>query len=394
MRVLIFSLVYYPDFVGGAEIAVKEITDRLAPEELEFEMITLRLSSALPRFERVGNINVYRIGLSSGKRILPSARSFILFANKFLFPLMAFPKALSLHLRRRYDVAWAIMANQAGFAALFFNLLFPRARLLLTLQEGDPIAQIKRKVRFIYPVFKRIFKRASAVQAISTFLSEFARDMGAAGEVYVVPNGVDAARFGREWSAVEKDAARDRLNIEKGETILLTTSRLVRKNAVDDIIRAMTLLPPEVKLMVIGDGPERRSLEKLTGELYLKERVRFVGFVSHREIPVYYSVAHIFVRPSRSEGMGNSFMEAFAAGLPVIATPVGGIPDFLRDGETGFFCDVDRPGSIAEKVKLLLDAPNMRKEIVKNGRALARQKYDWNIIAGSMEEIFNGLMNE
>ena len=100
------------------------------------------------------------------------------------------------------------------------------------------------------------------------------------------------------------------------------------------------------------------------------------------------ALADVFVRPSLSEGLGNVFLEAMAAGLPIIGTPVGGILDFLKDGETGLFCRIKNPKSIAEKIKEILSDDRLREKLIQNGQKLAEEKYSWDIIARQMEKIF------
>jgi len=104
-------------------------------------------------------------------------------------------------------------------------------------------------------------------------------------------------------------------------------------------------------------------------------------------------ISDIFVRPSLSEGMGNSFIEAMAASIPVIATSVGGIVDFLFDPDknsdkppTGLFCKVRDPEDIAKQVKRLLKNPVLRAQIILNAKRLTAEKYDWSIIAKDMKE--------
>ncbi len=354
-HVLIFSLAYHP-VVGGAEVAVKEITDRVT--DIAFDMITMRFNSAHPKKEKIGNCVVYRIDTS-----------------KNLYPFKAFLLAKKLHKDNSYDAIWAIMANWAGFAALFFKFRFPRVPFVLTLQEGDPIPYIKHKVRFVFPLFKKIFIRADVVQTISRYLADWAREMSYKGRVEIIPNGVDYTKF----------ASGQRRALTSGEVVLITTSRLVEKNGIKDIINALKFLP-NVKLRVLGSGPLESELKRLATGL----PVEFAGFVSQDEIPKYLNEADIFVRPSLSEGMGNSFIEAMAAGLPVIATPVGGIPDFLKDGETGLFCEVNNPKSIADKVMEYVNNPELAEKISNNAREMVEEKYDWNSIAKRMkEEIFD-----
>ncbi|MBI3634363.1 MAG: glycosyltransferase family 4 protein [Candidatus Yonathbacteria bacterium] len=400
-RILIFSLAYYPDVVGGAEVALKEITDRVPSEDFSFDMITLRFNSSLPAFERIGKVNVYRIGLTITDPSISDLGKFPLSVNKYLFPFIAFMKARSLHHKNPYDGIWAMMASYAGFGALFFKVCFPKVRYLLTLQEGDPITYIKRRVRFVYPLFRRIFTRADFVQTISNYLADFARDMGYAGPLEVIPNAVNVAHFAQEYTDEELFTLKQKLGKRDGDKFLITTSRMVRKNAVDEVIRALPLLGKHIKFLVLGIGPDEEMLRLLARNLGVEDRVHFLGQVLHTDMPKYLKISNIFIRPSRSEGLGNSFLEAMAAGLPVIATPVGGIPDFLFDPDTnpdheptGLFASVDDPASIARQVNRLLDDHNLAMKLFTNGHTLVVKKYDWSLIVKEMsEKVFHKLFS-
>ena len=354
-RILIFSLAYFPT-EGGAEIAVKEIVKRIP--DIEFDIVTMCFDDERETEEKFSNGTIYRINTSKNG-----------------YPFKAFLFAKKLHRDRLYDATWAIMANWAGFAALFFKFRFPQVRYILSLQEGDPIAYIKRKVWFVYPLFRMIFLKADIIQAISNFLADWAREMGYQGQIEVIPNGVDVKNF---------QMTTDNRQLHNG-TVLITVSRLVEKNAVGDIINALKYLPNNVKLQILGSGSLEKDLKILASHVELQDRVEFLGFIPTQEIPVYLHEADIFVRPSLSEGMGNSFIEAMAAGLPIIATPVGGIPDFLKDGETGLFCKVKDPKSIAEQVERLMNDDILRQKLKENGQKLVREKNDWNLIAKEMK---------
>jgi len=173
---------------------------------------------------------------------------------------------------------------------------------------------------------------------------------------------------------------------------LITTSRLVEKNAVDDCLRALSKLP-EVRFDILGTGSDEAKLKRLVEELTVADRVRFLGHIDQSEIPRYLHQADIFVRPSRSEGMGNSFIEAMAAGLPVIATQEGGIADFLFDAKrdpdqapTGWAVDKDNPEQIAEAVKEILANPEQTKRVVENAKKMVEANYDWSKLARDMRE--------
>ena len=122
-------------------------------------------------------------------------------------------------------------------------------------------------------------------------------------------------------------------------------------------------------------------------------RVVFVGHVSHEELPLYLHASDIFIRASRSEGMGNSFVEAMAAGVPVIATQEGGLSDFIFDEKrnpdkpiTAWAVDKDSPEQIAGAVRAIMANPEKVRAVVATARALVVRAYDWSLIAQTMRE--------
>lgn len=407
-RVLIFSVAYIP-YVGGAELAIKEITDRVG--DYEFDMITLRFDSKLPEVEKIGNVTVYRIGFTSTNvKVSDRALPWQCKLAKLFFPFTAFFKAFILDSKLRqgsalphgYDLVWAMMANQAGFAALFFKLAHSEVPYFLELQDGTPLSQIKWRrpiTTLLWPLYRAIYCQADVIKTISKFIKDLAREVGFTGRVEVIPNGVDVARFSAPIPEDELVEMKVRLGKKMGDIFLFTASRLVLSRGIEDIIRALPTLPQHVKLLVAGDGEGRSKIEEIAKGIGVRDRINFVGHIDHAALPRYFKAADIFVRPSIIEGMGSAFIEAFAAGVPVIATTVGGIPDFLSDPDrspddepTGLFCNVHDPESIARAVKRYMEDPILTARIVKNARALAEEKYDWDLIARDVrEKIFDGL---
>lgn len=376
MKVLIFSLSYYPRFVAGAEVAIKEITDRISLTEIEFDMIT-RNAGGEASFEKIGNVNVYRILGIFGR---------IGFIQKFLFPFFAFTKGLSLHAKRNYDAIWSMMASYAGFAGSMFKRARPNVEFILTLQEGE---RFGIREGLLKPIFKWIFLKADKIQVISTFLADWAWSMGARCQITVIPNAVDFDFFSKRKQYHELEILKQRLGKKMDDIFLITTGRLAPKNATVNVIDSLKYLPENVKFLIIGSGREEKMLKERTAKLGLSRRVNFLGFIGHKDLPQYLHISDIFIRPSLSEGFGNSYIEAMAADVPVIATRVGGILDFVRDGETGLFCEVKNPKSIAQKVEKLIKDKESRDYIVKNAKAMVQEKYDWNIIANNMKnEVF------
>jgi glycosyltransferase involved in cell wall biosynthesis len=394
-RVLIFSLAYFPDLIGGAEIAVKEITDRITNSEYQFDMITWRSNNQLPKVEKMGNITVYRIGFGKNKPDLSELSRFPLLLNKYLFPFLSVIKAIQLNISNKYDIIWSVMANYAGFGAMFYKTIFPKCYFVLNLQEGDPIEHIKQRVRRVYPLFVQIFKKADSIVTVSNFLADFAKTMNGCKNIKVVPNGVDRNLFVAEPEPLQLQKIKDKLQIENNDVFIVTSSRLVKKNGIIDVILSLKHLPNNYKFIILGDGPDREQLKLFTEAQDLTNRVYFLGHILHDTLPYYLKVSDVFIRPSLSEGFGLAFLEAMAAGIPVIGTAVGGTPDCLFDPfqqpnkkPTGLFCKVQDPKDIAEKIELLMKDVRLKNEIVQNATAMIAEKYDWGIVSVQMQEIF------
>lgn len=341
-----------------------ELTKRIP--EVEWDMVTLRFNRTDKAYEKIGNINVYRIGGGWG----------------YLSKIMFIPQAVFFAARRRYDIYWAMMTYML-FPVALARLSGLETPYVLTLQDGDTFARVFN--RFYILPFKPLltygFRHTARVQAISRFLAQWAKDMGAT-QVEVVPNGVDLKKF---------ESVKHRM-FDSTKVALITTSRLVEKNGVGDIIEALAYVPESVSLRILGVGPLEKMLKEKVENLQLAGRVQFMGFVSQEEIPKYLAEADIFIRPSLSEGQGISFIEAMAVGLPVVATPVGGIPDFLVDGETGLFCEPHNPDSIARAVKRLIEDEVLRTRMITKARAMVGERYDWDLIAGEMRSKVFGIV--
>ncbi|MEK7659543.1 MAG: glycosyltransferase family 4 protein [Patescibacteria group bacterium] len=360
MKILLFSTAYLP-FIGGAELAIKEITERLPG--IEFDLITAKLKRGLPDFEKIGNVNVYRIG--AGNKIL----------DKPLLANLGFLKALNLYKKNKYDLIHGIMASQGSAAAYLFKFIHPKVPFVLTLQEGD-LGGNSLFDRFWQ---RRVVKKADAITVISSYLADFAKKLNKKAPIFVVPNGVDLQKF---------KIKNEKLKINE-KKIIITVSRLVKKNGIDILIKAVRELKNlDYELWIAGDGKEKKKLESLVNKLGLENKVKFLGGIPNEQIPEYLARADLFVRPSRSEGLGSAFLEAMAVGIPIIATPVGGIPDFLRHGETGLFCETENPEDLSEKITKILTDENLKTKIIKNSLGLVRRGYSWDFIAAEMKEIY------
>lgn len=192
-KILIFSLDYLPGDIGSPESAVAEITNRIDPSEIEFHMITMRYDSNVPRMQKLHNVTCHYVGLFSIPDATPEERRrFPLHFNKHYFQIAAGIKGFLLHYKNDYDGAWVIMPHYTGVPATIFNLLtgVPYA---LSLQESKSPEQIEKRMKPVWPLFKRSFTHATVVHSVSNFLGEWAIRMGYPGEVKIIPQGAGTA---------------------------------------------------------------------------------------------------------------------------------------------------------------------------------------------------------
>jgi len=143
-----------------------------------------------------------------------------------------------------------------------------------------------------------------------------------------------------------------------------------------------------VRLVIIGDGSEKKRLENLTAELKINDYVEFLGLINHKDLPDYYRNIDIFVVPSLTESFGVVVVEAASCGLPVIASNVNGLPETVIDGETGFLVPPQNPQIIAEKILYLINNSDIRKRMGRAARTFVEEYYVWEKNAALMEKLY------
>lgn len=381
-KILMLSTAYLP-LIGGSELAIKNITDRL--NNFEFHLITGRYLRKLPAYEKIGNVHVYRVGgrLSTVNIFLP----------KILLPFEIFLKAASLLRKNKYILIHAFQASQAAGGGWLLKLFYPRLPMILTIQEGKELDSQGVLITF----FRRlIFKKINAVTAISRYLGEYIKKTRKDLPVLIIPNGVNMENFSGSLSYGDLTALAQSLGLKADEKVILTVSRFVPKNGLDILISAARILNAQCpglkyKILLVGNGSSRKDLQKLALDLGVKDKIVFSGEVKHEDVPRFLKISHVFVRPSRSEGLGTAFLEAMAAGIPVIGTPVGGIPDFITDRETGLFCRLNDPADLAKKIQEIIEDNRLRTHLSENGQRLVAEKYDWDSIAGRFRALYESV---
>ncbi len=381
-RVLIFSLAYYPHHVSGAEAAIKEITDRISEEEYEFHLVTHLFEKNAPRAEKIGRVIVYRVGFGEGR------------LSKIFFVPLAALKARELHKKIQFSGMWAMMTYML-LPLTLARLIGVKLPYVLTLQDGDSYEKVFERtfIRPFLPFIDKGFKDATIIQVISKYLGTWPKKRGYKGEVVMIRNGANPKNF-EQLPLEQLDEVKKSLDKKNTDVYLFIAARLEHQKGIDAIIRALTLLPENIKFLIAGDGSEKEMLMGLVKELGVEDRVTFLGSLDRNDVPKYRNtiVSDIFVHPSRSEGLGNSVLSAMAGRLPVIASQVGGLADFIFDGTdnqpaTAWAVKPDSPEEIAAAVKDILTHPENVKQRTENARAMVEREYRWEQIAIDMQSV-------
>jgi phosphatidyl-myo-inositol dimannoside synthase len=210
-------------------------------------------------------------------------------------------------------------------------------------------------------------------------------------QVQVVPLGADHVFF---RPGVDLGGARERYGLGEGRW-LLSVARLARHKGIDTALRALSRLRdryPDLRYAVVGSGEELGPLEEEARLLGVADRVRFLTDVPDRDLPAIYNCAEVYLGVSRLmeqrvEGFGISIAEASACGIPVVAGRSGGIPEAVRDGETGLLVDAERAEAVGEALCLLLDDPALRARLGAAGRRAVETYYNWDRVAGDLGRI-------
>lgn len=207
----------------------------------------------------------------------------------------------------------------------------------------------------------------------------------------LIPNGVPVATFSAP--AVPRRAWREREGIPEDAIVLACVARLSAQKNVGALLQALAAQRPRTDLMLLlcGEGEERGQLEAGARRLGIAGRVRFLG--SRADIPELLAASDLFVLPSLYEGHPLSVMEAMAAGLPVLATAVGGVPEVVRPGETGLLVPPGDVAALAAAMGRLADDAGERLRLGREGARVAAERFDVSRMAAAYDGLYQELLS-
>ncbi len=219
-------------------------------------------------------------------------------------------------------------------------------------------------------------------------------------KVVVLPNGVDVAALRALVSPRVQADLRARfpiLNAEHAETLGISVGRLEANKGFDHLIRALAGLHTEGqpwRWVFVGEGSLKEKLVVLAGQLGIADRVLFTGSLSDTLLHSLYAMCDLFAHPTLYEGSSLVTLEAMAHGLPVVASAVGGIPDKVRDGETGWLVPPADETALQRRLQWTLQHPQERAEMGRRGMLLAETDFSWQKVAVQTKDLFTQLVEE
>jgi phosphatidylinositol alpha-1,6-mannosyltransferase len=182
--------------------------------------------------------------------------------------------------------------------------------------------------------------------------------------------------------------------------VIVCVSRMVARKGQDVLVRALPRVREQVPgaaLLLVGDGPHRRAVEREVGRLGLREHVVFAGRVPWAQTPDYYAAGTVFCMPTRTrlaglepEALGICYLEAAATGLPVVAGDSGGAPDAVLDGENGFVVNGRDPVLVADRCAQLLRDRELARAFGERGRAWVARQWRWDDLAVRLQRLLAG----
>jgi len=365
----------YPTY-GGSGVVATELGKALAKRGHHIHFISYAMPMRLNGF--VDNIFYHEVEMSS----------YPLFDFPLYTPALA-SKMVEVAKFEKLDLIHAHYAiPHATSAYLAKQVLNDENLRIITTLHGTDITLVGLEPSFL-PVMKFSIEKSDGVTAVSRFLKEKTMThYNINKDIEVIPNFVDTDLFKRiDSTSIRKSIA------PNGEKILIHTSNFRPVKRVMDVIKIFHAVVKKVpsKLILVGDGPDRSSCENLSRELHVNDHVKFLG--KQAELVDLLSAADLFLIPSQSESFGLSALEAMACEVPVISSSVGGLPELVVHGETGYIAEIGDIDRMAKYAVELLSNDARRDIFAKAGRRRAIENFAIEKIVTLYEQHYERILN-
>lgn len=285
----------------------------------------------------------------------------------------------------KFDIIHAHWVIPHGWIASLVKKL-THAKLLISAHGSDVFTFNSTALKSIS---RFALRSADAITANSTASADVISSISG---IYpeVIPMGVDLEAF----SAGGANVPHHNTLQDFGRPLILFVGRLGEEKGLSYLIKAMPRFleaNPEAALLVIGDGPQRETATELAASLGVTSRVRFLGAVPNKSIPPYFWMADAVAVPSLREGLGVVLLESAAAGVPAVASAVGGIADIIEHEKTGLLVPPRDSDSLADALVRLTSNPKLSKRLVEAAKFFVAQNFSWDAVAQKFDRLYRQL---
>jgi len=365
---ILMPSIYFPPRQGGIESHVYFLARELVRRGHSVKVITTRTEASSPASEEMDGVQVRRLP-SFGKHFVGWSLGSVFSAPEITY------SAKSFDLIHCHTFASALGGSVAA-------LLYGRP-LVVTIHSSHFLRLAKNAA--MRPPLNLVLRKAQALLSTSKEIDGVVADLVPGSWTVPIVNGIDTATFRPVSGSLEREA---------GEFVIVCPRRLVTKNGVEFLVRAMGILKDrmKVRLYITGDGPLAAELGDIAAGLGISDRVVFMGGVENARMPSVYSSADLVVVPSLVEATSIAALEAMSCERVVAASRVGGLPEII-DERLGFLFEPGRPEAIAETVQMAA----RRTDMAELGReARRRVKENWSIgkMTDTHEEIYRKVLGE
>ncbi len=291
----------------------------------------------------------------------------------------------------KFDIIHSHVGLPDGFAGMLANRHYKLPHII-TIHGQDFQRTIYKGETCKKNLFKAL-ETSNKIITVSTKLKNIVDTESFSDRVAVINNGIDLEDCANIGSKI--DFGLDHDYDFSDENTILSVSNLVKTKGIDLNIKAVSLLItkyPNIKYLIIGDGPERESLKNLAYELDLKDNVLFLGKLPHEDVMKYMSATDIFCLPSWEEGFGVVYIEAMAHGKPTIGVKGEGIEDAIVSGKNGFLVNPHNEKDVADTIGYLLSNKDKREEIGQKGKDTVINRFTWEQNANKTINIYRELL--
>ena len=293
--------------------------------------------------------------------------------------------------KERFDLVHLHLWNPASCRLALLATRFSNIPYVVT--EHDPFSLSTLKEWFR----KKILGLPNAVIAVSDENKKFLlkRDPDFLNRIVRIYNGIDSTYFKSQllgFTSEDREHFRkEQFSATPTDIVILNVATLHERKGQEDLIEAFAIeRVKNRRLVLVGDGPARKKLEKLVNSKNLEDSVRFLG--QRNDIPKLMRSADIFVLPSRREAFGLVVLEAAACELPIIATSVGGVPEIITDGESGILVNQSDPKSIADAIKKMANDEGLRQRLARNAYEMVVTRFSTQKMAEETQKVYDTVL--